>query len=126
MGKRQPNKKYLLDRLNGLKKDGMDFPMHASRDAIHVVPSKKIIKNTRSLINACEDDDLEYWDITLYANGSVLMNYYNHNGINAMVNIAEAGLSGIFAYRNMYDPVEVGVEELDKIIDIFKKAKQYG
>lgn len=126
MGKRQPNKKYLLDKLKELAKEGMDFPSHRSSAVTHVAPSKKIVKNTRTLINSCEDDDLECWDITLYANGSVLMNYYKHNGINAMVNIAEAGLSGIFAYKSMYDPVEVGVEELDKIIDIFKKAKQYG
>lgn len=126
MGKRQPNKKYLLDKLKELAREGMDFPSHDSSAVTHVVPTKKIVKNTRILVNSCDDDELENWDITLYVNGSVLLCYYKKNSINSMINVAENGVSGIFAYRNIYEPMEVGINEINKINEIFKLAKEHG
>ena len=123
---KQPNKKYLLDKLKKLAQEGMDFPSHTSSASAHVVPSKKTVKNSRTIINGCDDEDLNNWDVSLYANGSVLFNYYKRNGITAVVNVAELSASGIFAFRNMYDPVQVNMDEAEQIIDVFKKTRQYG
>ena len=38
-------------------------------------------------------------------------------------NVAEAGLSGVFAFKNIYETVEVKKEEIEKITEIFKLVK---
>ena len=80
----------------------------------------------RAIIKACDDADLIGWDVSLYSNGSYLIHYYKRNGITAMVNVAEASVSGIFAFRDMYDPIMVTMDKIDEITDIFKKTEIYG
>lgn len=116
----ESNKQYLLNKLFRLSNEGMYFP-----EVGKVTPSEIIVINTQKLLDACDDNLLENWDLALYINGSVLLNYYKHNGIIAMVNIAETGMSGIFSYLDVYIPVEVPINNSDKIIDIFNKTKEY-
>lgn len=43
--------------------------------------------------------------------------------VNACVNVAEAGVSGVFAFRNIYETVEVKKDETERIIEIFKLVR---
>jgi hypothetical protein len=117
--KREENKKYFLDKFKEFSKDGIDYPGVGL-----VKPSKLTIKNGRKMLSLCDDRDLEGWDVALYANGSLLFSYTKRRGeVNACVNVAEAGVSGVFAFRNIYETVEAKKDEIEKIIDIFKLVR---
>lgn len=118
--KREENKKYFLDKIKEFSKDGVDYPGVGL-----VKPSKLTIKNGRKMLSLCDDIDLEGWDIALYANGcSLLFSYTKRLGeVNACVNVAEAGVSGVFVFRNIYETVEAKKDEIEKIIDIFKLVR---
>ena len=117
--KREENKKYFLDKFKEFSKDGIDYPGVGL-----VKPSKLTIKNGRKMLSLCDGRDLEGWDVALYTNGSLLFSYTKRRGeVNACVNVAEAGVSGVFAFRNIYETVEAKKDEIEKIIDIFKLVR---
>ena len=76
------------------------------------------------MLSLCDDTDFDGWAVALYANGSLLFSYTKRRGeVHALVNVAEAGLSGVFAFKNIYETVEVKKEEIEKITEIFKLVK---
>ena len=117
--KKEENKKYFLDRFKEYSKDGVYYPGVGL-----VKPSKLTIKNGRKMLSLCDDTDFDGWEVALYANGSLLFSYTKRRGeVHALVNVAEAGLSGVFAFKNIYETVEVKKEEIEKITEIFKLVK---
>ena len=119
--KREPNKKRILEKLKGISSGEVETYLY---DKVNTI-SKKCVKNAKLLISKCEDDELEDWDVAAYANGSILFTYCRKNGITAIVNIAEMGASGVFAFRNLYNPIQISkFDDIDKIIDIFKSVRE--
>lgn len=117
--KREENKKYFLDSFKEYSKNGVDYPGVGL-----VKPSRITLKNGRKMLSLCDDRDLEGWDVTLYANGSLLFSYIKRQGeVHALVNVAEAGLSGVFAFKNIYETMGVKKDEIEKIIEIFKLVR---
>jgi hypothetical protein len=117
--KKEKNKKYFLDKFKEYYNDGVDYPGVGL-----VKPSKLTLKNGRKMLSLCEDRELEGWDVALYANSSLLFSYTKRRGeVNACVNVAEAGVSGVFAFRNIYETIETGTDDIEKIIEIFKLVK---
>ena len=117
--KKEKNKKYFLDRFKEYSNDGVDYPGVGL-----VKPSKLTLKNGRKMLSLCDDADLDGWDVALYANSSLLFSYTKRAGeVMSCVNVAEAGVSGVFAFRNIYETVETKKDEIEKIIEIFKLVK---
>ena len=76
------------------------------------------------MLSLCDDTDFDGWETALYANGSSLFSYTRRRGeVHVLVNVAEEGLSGVFAFKNIYETVEVKKEEIEKITEIFKLVK---
>ena len=117
--KREENKKYFLNKFKEFSKDGVDYPGVGL-----VKPSRITLKNGRKMLSLCDDTDLDNWDVALYANGSLLFSYTKRVGeAISCVNVAEAGISGIFAFRNIYETIETGKDDIERIIEIFKLVK---
>lgn len=116
--KKEENKKYFLDKFKEFK-NGVDYPGVGLAK-----PSKLTIANGRKVISLCDDADLEGWEVSLYANGSLLFYYTKRRGeVHALVNVAEASVSGLFAFRDIYDTIQIKKEEIEKIIEIFKLVR---
>ena len=125
------NKELILKELHHLATEGIEFPDYRNMvtHVDKVIPSELALNNTKLLLEICSDEDLYRWEASLYVNGSILLMYVDENRedpnekVSAMINVAEASLSGFFSYKDEYFTLEERADNIFKFIDIFKKVR---
>ena len=126
-------RQYLITELSHLAEKGMYFPGVSKKN---IIPTEKCVENTRNIIDSCGDEDLYRWDVTMAPNGSLYLYYVEERyylegreicekpkDVSAMINVAEAGVSGFLETHEEYITVIEKIDELKKIFDIFKRVR---
>ena len=83
------NKKYFQKRLNDISK--LKNAWIPDAPAIH----QDIIDITQKLINELSDDELEYWNIAPFINGSIML-FYKYEDKNMTISIAQHEMTYAF------------------------------